>query len=351
MEKENIKCNSSNKTTIEYFIDVIKTDTSSFNKKEENLKKINKVCLYVCGWLFGGEFVYSLTGNIPLIGYLWVLLYYGLIFLCSKSRNKFLSIFNFVAISLFNIGAFFAISKEYHNFWILESIFVTLLNISVYKQMKLIFLKQKTKDGFDILKEITSKELPNIQYDKMTTYIKDENEEITTLKTLKIQKRTFGRFLKYGWLKFKRKIRNTKTISQNENKKQKVEFVLSKNLIFIVVALIIGFSYIFVEQSKINYKEKIRKEEQAYEEKIRQENEINDKKQQYYYEYCMIKANDNYISLWNTNCKSRKLKKDCTLPLPLADSINKQYEKDQKICMDKLKTKAFNEIDAIGIDK
>ncbi len=173
-----------------------------------------------------------------------------------------------------------------------------------------------TQDNFDLLKKITYK--CSIKQKETATVV--EEIKTTEAKLFRTNKKTFKRFLKYKWLKLKRKIRHKKDVD------------LSKNLTFIFIVLIVAFSYIFVEQGKINYKEKIRQEE-----------ELRNKIQQEAYEDCMKDARTNYSYNWDRACKSLKRKNDCLLPAYRADSIEKWRNEEETNCLNKLKNKAFKE--------
>ena len=183
--------------------------------------------------------------------------------------------------------------------------------------------------AYKFFKNDLKKFVSEFEYIQNNTEEKIYKPENVILKKRKTKKNFFS-FLKYRWLKYKR---NQKQKKSGENKKMKMpNFKLSQNVTFIIIALIVGFSYIFVEQNKINYKEKLRQEEK-----------ISDKIQQDAYESCMINAEADYISLWNTNCHSKNLKDDCSLPLDLAQNLENSLKNNQKICLDKLKNKAFKE--------
>lgn len=166
---------------------------------------------------------------------------------------------------------------------------------------------------------------------------RQNKEEPQTTTKVKSTKMNFLRFLKYKYLKYKkyqrkqRKIKNEKQ-ERKEVTKHRGRFVLSKDLTFIIIALIVALSYVFVEQNKINYKEKIRQEE-----------ELSEKIQQEAYESCMKEVESDYLYNWNKACKRLNKKTDCSLPAYNADSIEKWRKEAKTTCLDKLKNKAFKE--------
>ena len=102
------------------------------------------------------------------------------------------------------------------------------------------------------------------------------------------------------------------------------QFKITKEISFIIIALIFASSYILVENQKISYKEEIRQE------KIR-EAELNEELRN----ACLIDAGVDYDRWWNDSCKARGLKKDCSLPTHQADSFDKSYKNLKDECFKK----------------
>lgn len=107
---------------------------------------------------------------------------------------------------------------------------------------------------------------------------------------------------------------------------------ITKEICFIIIALIIAGSYILVENQKLNYKEKIRIEK-----------ETSEKIQQDAYESCMKEVEADYSYNWDKACKRLNKKNDCSLPAYNADTIEKWRKEAKTTCLDKLKNKAFKE--------
>lgn len=93
-----------------------------------------------------------------------------------------------------------------------------------------------------------------------------------------------------------------------------------------------------VEQQKIDMeREKIKKQErEKQEEQERAAREESQKKLRY--NICLDYARSNYDTHWKNNCKRIKEGKACALPLRLADSLNNEYDKDKKRCLEELKS-------------
>jgi hypothetical protein len=93
-----------------------------------------------------------------------------------------------------------------------------------------------------------------------------------------------------------------------------------------------------VEQQKIDMeREKIKKQErEKREEQERAAREESQKKLRY--NICLDNARSNYDENWKNDCKRLKRRKDCTLPVRLAEGWNNVYENDQKRCLDELKS-------------
>ena len=173
------------------------------------------------------------------------------------------------------------------------------------------------------------------------------------------RKRNCFHFLKYKYLKNKHKnkfknnefikynIKNEgKVIIQKEMKQPEIyqyetsnnyetkneNFVQNsnKNITIIIVALVIAFSYIYVENKKIAYKEK---------EKIQENILLENQKEGY--EFCMLEALRQYDNNWTNYCKKRGLKKDCALPSHNADTIEKWHRDAENECMEKFENRMF----------
>jgi len=105
---------------------------------------------------------------------------------------------------------------------------------------------------------------------------------------------------------------------------------LKKEYVYIIIVGILAFAYLGGEWLKINHKDRIRKENIEYKEKQRQA-----------CEECIKQAEEDYYNVWNHTCKSRGLKEDCSLPLNVANSIEKDLQNNKKICIEKFKNNAF----------
>ena len=101
-------------------------------------------------------------------------------------------------------------------------------------------------------------------------------------------------------------------------------FKITKEISLIIIALIFAGAYITVENQKLDYKEKIRQEKI----KEAEENEI-------LRNVCLDSASDDYDRWWNSSCKARGLKKDCSLPSHQSDSYNKAYKNLKDECFKK----------------
>ncbi|MBR4003179.1 MAG: hypothetical protein IKI95_03815 [Clostridia bacterium] len=99
---------------------------------------------------------------------------------------------------------------------------------------------------------------------------------------------------------------------------------ITKEISLIIIALIFAGAYITVENQKLDYKEKIRQE------KIREAEENETLRN-----VCLDSASDDYDRWWNSSCKARGLKKDCSLPSHQADSYNKAYKNLKDECFKK----------------
>lgn len=106
---------------------------------------------------------------------------------------------------------------------------------------------------------------------------------------------------------------------------------MKKEYLYIIIAIILAFAYIGGEWLKINHNDRIRKENIEYKQKQRES-----------CDECLKQAYDDYYCDWNDNCKSRGLKKDCSLPLDIAHSLEKTLENNKKLCIEKFKSNAFD---------
>jgi hypothetical protein len=52
-------------------------------------------------------------------------------------------------------------------------------------------------------------------------------------------------------------------------------------------------------------------------------------------ENCLSVVNSNYEKAWDYNCKKLSRKENCTLPLPVADSLDKYYRDQKEDCFKK----------------
>lgn len=170
-------------------------------------------------------------------------------------------------------------------------------------------------------------------------------EEKGTTKVIKKKKRTCLDVIKLRYKLHQRRIRqhqNLKSVNKSINKEEKkVELAtkikginimpkLNNNITLILVVLICAFAYIYVENGKISYKEKIR---------IQQELEENNQKIKL--DSCLNDARNDYEYNWNKICKNQGKKNDCLLPSYNANQVEKWRTEAKKQCMDKFKNNAF----------
>jgi hypothetical protein len=92
----------------------------------------------------------------------------------------------------------------------------------------------------------------------------------------------------------------------------------------------LSVSYYFVIFLPSQEKIKIEKAEQKESERKTKEDQ-----RQLDLDQCLLNAEIDYIDHWNKNCKGRRLKNDCSLPLNLADSINKILKENKEDCFKK----------------
>jgi len=52
-------------------------------------------------------------------------------------------------------------------------------------------------------------------------------------------------------------------------------------------------------------------------------------------EKCLIVVNSNYEKAWDYNCEKLSRDKNCTLPLPIAESLDKYYREQKEDCLKK----------------
>ena len=89
----------------------------------------------------------------------------------------------------------------------------------------------------------------------------------------------------------------------------------------------LSITYYFVIFLSSQEKIKIEKaEKKEFEQKIKED------QRQIDLDRCLLNAEIVYYELWNKNCKSRKLKDDCSLPLSLAESVNKTLKENKEDC-------------------
>jgi hypothetical protein len=53
-------------------------------------------------------------------------------------------------------------------------------------------------------------------------------------------------------------------------------------------------------------------------------------------EKCLIVVNSNYEKAWDYNCENLSRDKNCTLPLPVAESLDKYYREQKEDCLRKI---------------
>jgi hypothetical protein len=53
-------------------------------------------------------------------------------------------------------------------------------------------------------------------------------------------------------------------------------------------------------------------------------------------EKCLITVNSNYEKAWDYNCDQLSRDKNCTLPLPIAESLDKYYREQKEDCLRKI---------------
>lgn len=82
-------------------------------------------------------------------------------------------------------------------------------------------------------------------------------------------------------------------------------------------------------------REKADKENKASLEKINKEQKR--LKSEGYYLQCKVAARDDYNANWNSNCKSHAFKPNCTLPIELAEALNKSLKNAEEICFKEYK--------------
>jgi hypothetical protein len=53
-------------------------------------------------------------------------------------------------------------------------------------------------------------------------------------------------------------------------------------------------------------------------------------------EKCLTAVNSNYEKAWDYNCDQLSRDKNCTLPLPIAESLDKYYREQKEDCLKKI---------------
>jgi len=53
-------------------------------------------------------------------------------------------------------------------------------------------------------------------------------------------------------------------------------------------------------------------------------------------EKCLTAVNSNYEKAWDYNCERLSRYKNCTLPLPIAESLDKYYREQKEDCLKKI---------------
>jgi hypothetical protein len=53
-------------------------------------------------------------------------------------------------------------------------------------------------------------------------------------------------------------------------------------------------------------------------------------------EKCLIVVNSNYEKAWDYNCEKLSREKNCTLPLPIAESLDRYYREQKEDCLKKI---------------
>lgn len=97
---------------------------------------------------------------------------------------------------------------------------------------------------------------------------------------------------------------------------------MNKWTALIICSVIIAGSYLYVQNRKLEYLKSQYKDAQEQRDlKILDRNK------------CLDNADKEYYDLWNANCKGRKLKNDCALPLILSDRIDKQHKEVKEECI------------------
>lgn len=103
-------------------------------------------------------------------------------------------------------------------------------------------------------------------------------------------------------------------------------FKLDKNLAIVIGIAIIAFAYIYVENNKIQYKEKIRLQDDLRQERLQEK-----------YEDCIDNTYEGYLSEWNDHCKMLKMKDECALPRDYSNLLEKRKNHKEQKCMEEYK--------------
>ena len=327
------------------------------------------IILYLIIFLFGDNSFYNICAVISFI--LMIIMHYNLTYkrlvdiFDGKKFNKFLVIV--FMLPILNFGALLQIgeitpklktSSEYkligenNNFikiygfikplWFIVNCFILIAILLILVGLYTYLFNYSDKD---VLRWITREIISNgILW--LIWFIANINKFITYLKIKKTQDNPnviYQGMMKDENIEEQCGKKEEKLIKKKNNIKKSIKKVcnlvmkllknyrgLSKNMTMIIIALIIAFAYIQVEQNKINYKEKIRQEEQQV---------VNEQREEL--EACIDRVEESYYDTWESNCKAKGLKNNCSLPLSLANSLEKDRENAKKTCMDRFKNKAF----------
>lgn len=115
-------------------------------------------------------------------------------------------------------------------------------------------------------------------------------------------------------------IKNKLQTRTKENK----PLTIPKEFTYIVIALILAGTYILVENQKINYKEKLRLEQEQ--EKVANENSRG---------ACLVDALNNYSAFWDQTCKGAGKKPSCSLYNTQSSRVDKSYKEEKDECYKK----------------
>ena len=90
----------------------------------------------------------------------------------------------------------------------------------------------------------------------------------------------------------------------------------------IIVSIILAGSYLYVQENKLSYNK-------AQDEKRQDLKNLDALRR----DDCLSAADVEYSSLWDSNCKGRKLKNNCALPIILSDRIDKTHKEAREECI------------------